>query len=156
MGSDTQNRDRRQTFLLRNHDGSGWSPSDVRLWMWSMGVAWSSWSVYSDISQIPCWMGRRETIKKMKAMNEGWYILLAVTLIGYNGEKQEVDLTAGYPVWHRTVHEYPNAENPHRNDSCKDRWLKVFNEKEKSAESTYGGRYKATHWIDAKFKFKRA
>lgn len=89
-------------------------------------------------------------------MRDGWYILLAVTLIGYDGERQEVDLEAGYPIWQRTVHGYPNDNNPTSHNSCKDRWLKIFNDAEKVAELNYPGRIKATHWVDAKFKYKTA
>lgn len=89
-------------------------------------------------------------------MDKGWYILLAVTLIGYDGEREEVDLEAGYPLWQRTVQGYPNAENPRANNSCKDRWLKVFNDAEAEAERSYPGRFERTHWIDAKFKYKTA
>lgn len=88
-------------------------------------------------------------------MNEGWYILLAVTLIGYNGEREEVDLSLAFPMFQRTELRNPNIEAQHPiQKSCKDRWLEYFNKVEQKAAETYNGRIEATHWKDAKFKYK--
>lgn len=87
-------------------------------------------------------------------MKQGWYILLAVTLTGYNGETMEVDLEKKFPMFHRTESRNPNIDNPLAKQSCKDRWIKYFNEVEQRSASQYPIVVKPTHWIDARFKYK--
>ena len=88
-------------------------------------------------------------------MTRGFYEVLSVTLIGYNGEKTEVDLALGFPLFQRTESRNPNIEAPHPiQKSCKDRWIEYFNKVEQKAAEAYQGRIRATHWTDAKFKYK--
>lgn len=100
-------------------------------------------------------MGKKDNYQTDKAMSGGGrYEILAITLIGYDGERRDIDVRKRHSIIERTCSANPNYE---RRGTVKDRWLKAYNKAQRLEHDLLkkiNVRSRDVLWTDIKFKLK--